>query len=114
MVEEVPGIARLIDLDGAGKVSSRKEGRFVSDVSRFLVDLMENMEAPRPAMAGFLHAYLKRREMDKVERSSFLRRVEEEVDEKLAVHARTRNNRVRVAKGEITGVLDGREETESG
>jgi len=106
--EEVRGIARLIDLDGAGKASFRKEERFVRDVSRFLVDLMENMNTSRPGMADFLRTYLESRQLGEPRRRFFLRRVEEQVDEKLSAHARTRGNRVRVAKGDITEILDGR------
>ncbi|NOY54256.1 MAG: hypothetical protein GXP58_11695 [Deltaproteobacteria bacterium] len=109
VTEEVRGIARLIDLDGAGKASFRKEERFARDVSRFLVDLMENMNTSLPGMADFLRAYLECRRFGERRRNFFLHRIEEQVDEKLLVHVRTRGNRVRVAKGDITGILDGRD-----
>ncbi len=103
--EKQTGMAWLVDLDGAGIIGFARGIRMVEDLSRFLVDLLENMEARMPGMGQFVRAYVHARGLDREKAVRFLRSVEKKTQQKLRTHARTRGHRIRLKDREITGIL---------
>jgi len=103
--EKQTAMAWLVDLDGAGTLGFARGIRIAEDLSRFLVDLVENMEARIPGMEQFVRAYVHERGLNTETAMRLLHSVEKKTQQKLRTHSRTRGHSLRLKDREITGIL---------
>lgn len=104
--ENNKGIGALVDLDGAGTLGFGKEVKTAMDLSRFLVDLYEILTNRRSGTEMLLRGYLKECGESSGKIMKLLNLVEQKVARKLKEHSRARGHDIRLAPGEITGVLN--------